>query len=88
MGDQGSLVSMRFRDASKSSVLVVMRLSNSLIRGMSLMVSVLFMIKYLIFFVCSIMLCFFTNTWRCCLYFITRLVSFDCNNLLYSSMLS
>ena len=31
---------------------------------------------------------FFTNAWRYCLYFVTRVVSFDCNNLLDASMMS
>ena len=88
MGDQGSQFSIRFRDTSASSVPVVMRLSSSSIWGMSLTVSVLFVIRSLILSVCSIILCFLTNAWRCCLYCVTRLISFDCNNLLEASMMS
>ena len=58
MGNQGFRFSIYFRDASTSSVPVVMRLSSSSIRGMPLMVSVLFIIRSLILSVCSIMLCF------------------------------
>ena len=68
MRDQGSRFSILLRDASVSSVPMVMRLSSSSIRGMSLMVNVLFLISSLILFVCSIILCFFTNAWRYCLY--------------------
>ena len=57
MENQCFRFSIYFRDASTSSVPVVMRLSSSSIRGMPLMVSVLFMIRSLILSVCSIMLC-------------------------------
>ena len=87
VGDQGSRFSILFSDASAARVPVVMRLSSSSIYGMSLMVSVLFFIHSLILSVCAIMLWCLTNAYRCYLYFVTRLISFDWRSLLEASIM-
>ena len=86
-GDRDSRCSILLREASASSTPLVIRLSSASIFVMSLLVSILVLMILFILSDYRIMSCCFTYAWRICLYFITRLISFDCNNLLDSSIL-
>ena len=86
-GDRGSRCYILSREASASSTPLVIRLSSASIFVMSLLVSILVLMILFILSDYRIMSCCFTYAWRVCLYFITRLISFDCNNLLDSSIL-
>ena len=87
LGDHGSRCSILLRKASASSTPVVISLSSESIFVMSLLVSLFVFMSPFILSIFLMMSFFFTYAWRVFLYFVTRLMSFDCNNLLDRSIL-